>query len=71
MHVARIKSGYTEFFGRYHDASRTPEGFVRWLDEWVLGVADWKGFLDKVGGETLKSLTPKRSRLSEPLEYGA
>ena len=61
----------TEFFTRYHEASRTPEGFARWLDEWVFGVADWKGFLDKLGPETLKPLMPKRSLLSEPLEYGA
>jgi glutaconate CoA-transferase subunit A len=62
---------HTEFFTRYHEASRTPEGFRHWLDEWVLGVSDWKGFLDRLGPATLKSLMPKRSRLSEPLEYGA
>ncbi len=62
---------HTEFFGRYHDASRTPEGFRQWLDEWVFGVPDWKGFLDKLGPDVLKSLVPKQSRLSEPLEYGA
>jgi len=60
-----------ELFARYHEASRTVEGFQRWLDEWVLGVTDWKGFLDKLGGATLMTLTPKRSQLSEPLEYGA
>jgi glutaconate CoA-transferase subunit A len=61
----------TDFFTRYHEASRTPEGFARWLDEWVLGVSDWKGFLDKVGPATLKSLAPKHARLTEPLDYGA
>lgn len=60
-----------ECFARYHEASRTVEGFHRWLDEWVLGVPDWKGFLDRVGGVTLKQLTPKRQLLSEPLDYGA
>jgi glutaconate CoA-transferase subunit A len=62
---------HTEFFTRYHDASRTPEGFARWLDEWVLGVADWKGFLDKLGADVLKALVPRRVLLSEPLDYGA
>jgi glutaconate CoA-transferase subunit A len=60
-----------EFYARYHEASRTPEGFARWLDEWVIGVGDWKGFLDRLGPETLKSLVPKRRLLSEPLDYGA
>jgi glutaconate CoA-transferase subunit A len=60
-----------EFFARYHEASRTPEGFARWLDEWVLDVGDWKGFLDRLGPDTLKSLVPKRPLLSEPLDYGA
>ena len=60
-----------EFFARYHDASRTPEGFARWLDEWVLGVDDWKGFLDRLGPEMLKQLMPSRHLLSDPLDYGA
>ncbi len=58
-----------EFYARYHEASRTPEGFARWLDDWVLGVPDWKGFLDRLGSATLKALTPTRPLLSEPLDY--
>jgi glutaconate CoA-transferase subunit A len=62
---------YHDLFARYHEASRTPEGFKAWLDEWVLGVADWKGFLDKLKPGVLKSLAPKTTLLSEPLNYGA
>jgi glutaconate CoA-transferase subunit A len=58
-----------DFYMRYHDVSRTPEGFARWLDDWVLGVGDWKGFLDRLGPDTLKQLVPKRRLLSEPLDY--
>jgi glutaconate CoA-transferase subunit A len=58
-----------DFFARYHDASRTLEGFRLWLDEWVFGVGDWKGFLDRLGAETLKQLMPGRRLLSEPLDY--
>jgi len=58
-----------DFYARYHEASRTPDGFARWLDEWVLGVGDWKGFLDRLGPGTLKQLVPKRQLLSEPLDY--
>ena len=60
-----------EFFARYHDASGTAEGFARWLDEWVFGVPDWKGFLDRVGGDTLTRLVPRQALYSEPLNYGA
>ena len=60
-----------DLYARYHEASRTPEGFARWLDEWVLGVPDWKGFLDRLGPEVLKDLVPKQHRFSEPLDYGA
>jgi glutaconate CoA-transferase, subunit A len=60
-----------EFFHRYHDESKTVEGTRRWLDEWVTGVADWKGFLDRVGRERLERLRVTRPLLSEPLDYGA
>jgi len=62
---------YHDFYARYHEASRTPEGFVRWLDDWVIGAGDWKGFLDRLGPDTLKQLVPKRPHLSEPQDYGA
>jgi glutaconate CoA-transferase subunit A len=60
-----------DVYARYHEASRTAEGFARWLDEWVLGVGDWTGLLDRLGGDTLAGLVPRQARLSEPLDYGA
>ena len=62
---------YHDFYARYHEASRTPEGFARWLDDWVIGVGDWKGFIDRLEPDTLKQLVPKRPLLSEPTDYGA
>jgi glutaconate CoA-transferase, subunit A len=59
-----------DFYTRYHDASRTPDGFTRWLDEWVTAAGDWKGFLDRLGADTFARLKPKRPQLSEPLDYG-
>ena len=60
-----------EFFMRYHEESRSPEGFRAWLEKWVLGVPDWKGFLELLGTETLERLRVKQPQLSEPLDYGA
>ena len=36
---------YHDFYQRFHEESRTVEGYRGWLDHWVLGVRDWKGFL--------------------------
>jgi glutaconate CoA-transferase subunit A len=58
-------------YHRFHEESRTVEGFREWLDRWVYGVSDWKGFLDRVGRETLEGIRVKRPRPSEPLDYGA
>src|SRR5262245_12583117 len=60
-----------DFFGRYHEESRTAAGNAAWLDRWVYGVDDWKGFLDRVGRDTLDALRIARPLLSDPLDYGA
>lgn len=38
-----------EFFHEYHEATRTREGFERWMSEWVTGVADRSAYLAKLG----------------------
>jgi glutaconate CoA-transferase subunit A len=37
------------FFADYHRASRDPDGFRGWLDEWVLSVPDRAAYLRKLG----------------------
>jgi len=60
-----------DFFHRYHEESRTVEGFQKWLAHWVREVPDWKGFLARLAPGTLDGLRPTRSQPSDPLEYGA
>jgi glutaconate CoA-transferase, subunit A len=60
-----------DFFHRYHEESRTEEGTRAWLDRWVYGVADWKGFLDRLGPDAQQTVRITMSRPSEPLDYGA
>jgi glutaconate CoA-transferase subunit A len=60
-----------DFYHRYHEETRTAEGFRAWLDRWVMGVSDWKGFLELLGPERLKRLEVTRHLYSEPLDYGA
>jgi glutaconate CoA-transferase subunit A len=59
------------FFRGYHEESRRPEGFQAWLDRWVLGVPDWRGFLARLGPEALETVRVRTPRPSEPLDYGA
>jgi glutaconate CoA-transferase subunit A len=58
-------------YHRYHEDSRQPEGFRRWLDAWVRGVPDWPGFLARLPGGTLDAVRIDTPRPSEPLDYGA
>jgi glutaconate CoA-transferase subunit A len=58
-------------YHRFHEESRTVEGFHRWLEDWVLGVPDWEGFLVRVGHEIVETVRTKHPLLSKPLDYGA
>jgi glutaconate CoA-transferase subunit A len=60
-----------DFYHRFHDESRTVEGFQRWLAHWVQEVPDWAGFLSRLDAGILDGLRVKRPQLSEPLDYGA
>jgi glutaconate CoA-transferase subunit A len=60
-----------DFFHRYHEETRTADGTRAWLDRWVYGVADWKGFLGVLGTAALDAVRVKTKHLSEPLDYGA
>ena len=60
-----------DFYHRYHEETRTVEGARAWLDRWIYGVADWKGFLSTLGPEAREAVRVKTPRLSEPLDYGA
>jgi glutaconate CoA-transferase subunit A len=60
-----------DFYHRYHEETRTVDGTRAWLDHWIYGVADWKGFLAVLGAAALDAVRVKTPRLSEPLDFGA
>ena len=60
-----------DFFGRFHDESRTVEGNRAWLDRFIHGVDDWQGFLGVVGADVLDTLRIAHHLPSDPLDYGA
>jgi len=48
-----------EFFFEYHQATRTREGFEQWLQEWILGLADHRAFLHRLGQARIEKLKPQ------------
>ena len=60
-----------DFFGRFHEESRTVEGNRAWLDRFIHSVDDWQGFLGVVGADVLDTIRITRPLPSDPLDYGA
>ena len=72
-HPSPIQGYYNrdhEKYMTYHQDSKKREGYLKWLDTWVLGVKDRKEYLTLVGEEKMKSLLVKRHRKSHPVDYG-
>jgi len=59
-----------ENYIRYHRESKEKESYLKWLETWVLGVRDRKGYVRRLGKKKIESLTVKRHRKSLPVEYG-
>jgi glutaconate CoA-transferase subunit A len=53
----------------YADQSRTRDGFLAFLDEWVYGVDDHDAYLAKLGSDRLEKLRA-RTILSDAVNYG-
>jgi glutaconate CoA-transferase subunit A len=58
-----------EFYFEYHQATRTREGFERWLRDWVLDLADHEAFLDRLGNARTEILRPKSNALAAPASF--
>jgi len=56
------------FFHDYHKETREPEGFERWLDEWVRDLPDHAAYRDKLGGQ-LEALRILGDAPSAPANY--
>ncbi len=72
-HPSAVQGYYNrdhEKYTIYHLESKEREGYLKWLDRWVLGVGDRKEYLRLLGEEKVKSLLVKRHRRSLPVDYG-
>jgi glutaconate CoA-transferase subunit A len=54
----------------YHRESKEKEGYLKWLEKWVLGVKNREEYLRLLGEEGTKSFVIKRHRKSLPVDYG-
>ena len=53
----------------YAETSRTREGFVQFLEEWVYGVPNHAAYLEKLGANRLDGLRAE-PMMSDPVNYG-
>ncbi len=51
-----------DFYHDYHRASRTREGYERWLDRWVVGVRDRAEYVNRLGVARWRGLQRKEHR---------
>jgi glutaconate CoA-transferase subunit A len=59
-----------EKYMTYHHESRDREGYLRWLQKWVLGLKDRAEYVQVLGEERIQFLSIKRHRKSIPVDYG-
>ncbi len=65
--------GYTRrddnFFFEYHKATRSREGFEKWLQKWVLEVKDHREFLELLGADRVRSLRPQGNLFAPAVSF--
>jgi glutaconate CoA-transferase subunit A len=55
-------------FTEYHQATRERDGYLQWLDEWVLNISDLRAYRDKLG-DRLERLRPSIPQLAAAVDY--
>jgi glutaconate CoA-transferase subunit A len=55
------------FYRDYAERSRSVDGYLAWLEQWVMDVPDRATYMDRVDAEALRIV---RHRMSEPVDYG-
>ncbi|GAB4261839.1 MAG: CoA transferase subunit A [Deferrisomatales bacterium] len=59
------------FYRDYHEASRSREGFLRWLDRYVRGPADHAGYVSLLRAEgRLETVAVREHAYSVPADFG-
>jgi len=72
-HPAPVQGYYNrdhDFFHQYHRATRTPEGWEAWLQEWILDVPNRAAYLAKLGADRWNALQRHEHRYAAAVDYG-
>jgi glutaconate CoA-transferase subunit A len=56
-------------FDEYHQATRERDGYLRWLQDWVMDVPDRAAYLRKLGAR-FSELRPRHPRFAAAVNYG-
>jgi glutaconate CoA-transferase subunit A len=59
-----------DFYFEYHQATRTREGFEKWLQEWVIGAGNQRGFLQRLSENRIARLKPQDNLLAPAVNFG-
>lgn len=54
----------------YHTSTRTREGLLAWLDEWVFDLPDREAYCAKLGAERLQKLRVREHAYAPEIDYG-
>lgn len=54
----------------YRTASRTPELYAKWKEDWVDGIQSSDDYIKKLGDDRIAGLALKKHAWSEPVDYG-
>jgi glutaconate CoA-transferase subunit A len=55
-------------FAEYHQATRERDGFLTWLNKWILEIPDLAAYRQRLG-ERLELLRPGQPQLAAPVDY--
>ena len=58
-----------DFYFEYHKATRSREGFLEWLQRWVLGVKDHRALLALLGKERVEKLKPEGNLFAPAVSF--
>jgi len=58
-----------DFYFEYHKATKSREGFQRWLEKWALGVKDHREFLALLGEERVEKLKPQGNLFAPSVSF--
>jgi glutaconate CoA-transferase subunit A len=72
-HPAPVQGFYNrdqDYYTDYTRSAQTKEGFDDWLYQHVTGVADRRGYLERIGSERLEGLKVREHVYAHPVDYG-